>query len=160
MSAIRQTGESQNWCFKETKHAKFSLKTNISYPLISTRTCALQGVRKKYLVFWSISLQVNCSFELQKKIFSKSCVWIPGQGTLNKFFLYFHQILQTGFQYPFFGGQKVKDRFNLRSSRPAVFCKKVILSSFAKFTGKRLWKSLWHRCFPVVFTKVLRTSFL
>ena len=35
-SVIRQKGESQNGCFKKTKHAKFSEK----------RTCAYQGVRK------------------------------------------------------------------------------------------------------------------
>ena len=35
-SVIRQKVESQNWCFKKTKHAKFSKKTNISYPLIRT----------------------------------------------------------------------------------------------------------------------------
>ena len=35
-SMIRQKGESQNGCFKKTKHAKFSEKKN-SYPLIRTR---------------------------------------------------------------------------------------------------------------------------
>ena len=44
-SVIRQKGESQNWCFKKTKHVKFSEKTNLSNPLICTRTCAYQGVR-------------------------------------------------------------------------------------------------------------------
>ena len=43
-SVIRQKGESQNGCFKNTKHAKFSEK-HISNPLIRTRTCAYQGVR-------------------------------------------------------------------------------------------------------------------
>ena len=33
-SVIRQKGESQNGCFKKTRHAKFSKKTNIFYPLI------------------------------------------------------------------------------------------------------------------------------
>ena len=65
-----------------------------------------------------------------------------------------------------------------RSSRPDVFCKKVILRSFAKFTGKQLcqslffnkvadlrpstsWKKrLWHSCFPVSFVKFVRTPFL
>ena len=36
-SVIRQKGESQNGCFKKTKHTKFSKKPNISYPLIRTR---------------------------------------------------------------------------------------------------------------------------
>ena len=44
-SVIRQKGESQNGCFKKTKHVKFSEKTNISNPLIRTPTCAYQGVR-------------------------------------------------------------------------------------------------------------------
>ena len=41
---IRQKGKSQNGGNK-TKHAKFSEKINVSYPLIHTRTCAYQGVR-------------------------------------------------------------------------------------------------------------------
>ena len=36
-SVIRQKGESQNRCFEKTKYAKFSEKTNISYPLRWTR---------------------------------------------------------------------------------------------------------------------------
>ena len=58
-----------------------------------------------------------------------------------------------------------------------VFCKKWVLRNFAKFTGKRLCKSLffnkvacwgrrfllkkrlWHRCFPVNFAKFLRILF-
>ena len=38
-------GESQNGGKKKTKHAKFSEKGNISYPLIRTRACVYQGVR-------------------------------------------------------------------------------------------------------------------
>ena len=62
-----------------------------------------------------------------------------------------------------------------RSSRSEVFCKKVVLRNFAKFTGKHLCQSLffnkvaglrpvtllkkrlWHRYFPVNFPKFLRT---
>ena len=65
-----------------------------------------------------------------------------------------------------------------RNSRQEVFCKKVVLRNFAKFTGKHLCKNLffnkvaglryatlleeilWHRCFPVKFAKFLRTPFL
>ena len=55
-----------------------------------------------------------------------------------------------------------------RSSRSDVFCKKVILRSFAKFTGKQLCQSLFfnkvaglrHIYFPVNFAKFLRTLFL
>ena len=36
-SVIRQKGESQNGCFKKTKHVEFSEKTNISNPLIRVR---------------------------------------------------------------------------------------------------------------------------
>ena len=60
-------------------------------------------------------------------------------------------------------------------SRPEVFCKKGALKNFTKFTGKHLCQSLlfnkvagmspatllkttlWHRCFPAVFMKFLRT---
>ena len=42
-----------------------------------------------------------------------------------------------------------------RSSRSEVFYKKGALRSFAKFTGKHLCQSLWHRCFPVNFAKIL-----
>ena len=64
-----------------------------------------------------------------------------------------------------------------RSSRPEVFCRKGVLRNFTKFTGKHLCQSLlfnkvaglrpatllkrrlWHRCFPVNFTKFQRTPF-
>ena len=65
-----------------------------------------------------------------------------------------------------------------RSSRPEVFCRKVVLRNFSKITGKDLCqdfffnkvaalrpatllkKRLWHRCFPVNYEKFLRTHFL
>ena len=43
-----------------------------------------------------------------------------------------------------------------------VLLKKVVVRSFAKFTGNRPWpatllkKRLWHRCFPVNFEKLLK----
>ena len=61
---------------------------------------------------------------------------------------------------------------------PEMFYKKVVLGNFAKFTGKHLChshffnkvadlspatlfkKRLWHRCFPINFSKFLRTPFL
>ena len=36
-------------------------------------------------------------------------------------------------------------------------CKKDVLKSFTKFTGKHLFRRLWHRCFPVNFVKLLKT---
>ena len=68
--------------------------------------------------------------------------------------------------------------WNLRNSRPEVFCKEAVLRSFTKFTGKHLYQSLffnkatglrsstllkkrlWDRCFPVNFVKFLRIPFL
>ena len=65
-----------------------------------------------------------------------------------------------------------------QNSVKPVFCKKDVLRNFAKFTGKHLCQSLfcnkvaglrsatllkkrlWHRCFPVSFSKFLRTPFL
>ena len=56
-----------------------------------------------------------------------------------------------------------------KSSRTEFFFKNVVLKNFAKFTGKHLCQSLrpatllkkrlWYRCFPVSFTKFLRTPF-
>ena len=55
----------------------------------------------------------------------------------------------------------------VRSIRPEVSCKKVVLRNFIKFTGKHLCQSLFfdkvaglrYRCFPVNFVKFLGTSF-
>ena len=56
-----------------------------------------------------------------------------------------------------------------RSSRREVVCKKGPLRNLVRFTGKHLWQSLsatlskkrlWRRCFPVNFSKSLRTPFL
>ena len=55
-SVIRQKGESQNGCFKKTKHAKFSEK----------RTCAYQGI--KMFVFrkiWRALFPWNTHFEIR-----------------------------------------------------------------------------------------------
>ena len=61
---------------------------------------------------------------------------------------------------------------NSKSSRFQVFFKIVVLRHFTNFTEKLLWwslflielqalskKRIWHRCFPVKFTKFLRTTF-
>ena len=74
----------------------------------------------------------------------------------------------------------------IRRQPSEVFCKRGVLRTFAKFTGKHLCQSiffnkrkkgkiffdkdlrpatllkkiLWHRCFPVNFAKFLRTPFL
>ena len=44
-SVIRQKDESQNGCFRKTKHVKFSEKRTFFYPMIRTCTCAYQGVK-------------------------------------------------------------------------------------------------------------------
>ena len=57
------------------------------------------------------------------------------------------------------------------SSRPEVFCEKLVLRNLVKFTGKHLCqilfrnkvilrKKLWHRCFPVNFAKFLTTPLI
>ena len=49
-SVLRQKGESQNGCFKKTKHTKFSEKRTFLTPWYAhTRTCAYEG--KKYSFF-------------------------------------------------------------------------------------------------------------
>ena len=65
----------------------------------------------------------------------------------------------------------------MQKQPPEVFYKKCILKNLEKFTGKHLYQSLffnkvaslgpatllkkrlWHRCFPVNFSKFLRTLF-
>ena len=60
---------------------------------------------------------------------------------------------------------------NPKSSHQRCAVKNGVLRNFAKFTGKQLCQSpffnkvalikrLWHRCFPVDFTKFARTTFL
>ena len=71
---------------------------------------------------------------------------------------------------------KIK-HWGLRSSRPEVFCKKVVLRNFTKWKGKHvcqslffnkvaglrpanlLKKRLWHRCFPVKFCEIFKNTF-
>ena len=89
------------------------------------------------MVWWWIKL---------KSIFNKSNLFFKSASVLLNFFMN--------------GDSNVA----YRSSRPEVFCEKVVLRNFAKFTGTHLCQSLflnkvaglWYRCFPV---KVLRTSF-
>ena len=64
MSVIRQTGKSQNGCFKKTKPTKFFRKTNISYPLI--RTVLIRG--QEMFVFrkiWRALFSRNPRFEIR-----------------------------------------------------------------------------------------------
>ena len=56
-SVIRQKGESENECSKKTKHTKFSEKTNISYPLIRTRTY-VSSESLACFVFWKTCFEI------------------------------------------------------------------------------------------------------
>ena len=70
------------------------------------------------------------------------------------------------------------DKMSLcRSSRPEVFCKKDVFKNFAKFAWKQLRQSLffnkvaclrpvtllkkrlWHRCFPMNFSEISKSTF-
>ena len=82
------------------------------------------------------------------------------------------------FPYKKFNCQNQKRCPFFRSSRSEVFCKNGVLKNFAKFTEKQLCQSVffnkvaglrpatflkkrfWHRCFPMIFGKFLRTIFL
>ena len=98
----------------------------------------------------------------------KAYLYYIGKKIKNFFFPYTYRIKYS---------KQLTTNFN-KSSRPEVFCRKGVLSNFAKFTGKYLCqgllfnkvaglrpatllkKRLWHKCFPVNFTKFLRTPFL
>ena len=62
-SVIRQKGESQNGCL-ENKARQIFQKTNISYPLIRTHTCAYEEVRN-----------VRFSENLTRFVFLKDSFW-------------------------------------------------------------------------------------
>ena len=87
---------------------------------------------------------------------------------LNIFFTFFLSVVDSTFYKSTIKSNCILllCHVRLRSSRQELFCKKVVLRNFAKFTGKCLCrvsffkKRLWHRCFPVNFAKILRTSFL
>ena len=55
-------------------------------------------------------------------------------------------------------------RYHIQKQPPELLCKKCVLRNFAIFTGKQacnfIKKETRHRCFPVNFTKFLRTPFL
>ena len=70
MPVIRQKGESQNGCFKKTKHAKFSEKRTfltLWYTHVCTRTCAYQGVRNVrfpenlacFFFYWNTRFEIS-----------------------------------------------------------------------------------------------------
>ena len=62
---IRQNGKSQNRCYKKTKHAKFSKKTNIFYLMIRTRTCAFQGGKKcSFIGKFGVLFSCNTHFKI------------------------------------------------------------------------------------------------
>ena len=93
----------------------------------------------------------------------------------------FHRTFITGYFRPVNIAKFLRTGFFYRTSPEAVVCKTFlkidILKSFAKFIGKHLcWslflknlqaealqlhkKRLQHRCFPVKFSKLLRTPLL
>ena len=99
-------------------------------------------------------------------------LFICGCSHVNKWFLLWSWRCKTDIRFciPY-----VNMSF-FRSSLPNVFCKTGVLRNFAKFTEKSLSQSLffnkvvgaatlfnkrlWHRYFPVKFSKFLRTHFL
>ena len=63
--------------------------------------------------------------------------------------------------------QTILQSWNIRSSRPEVFCKKAFVeilqnsqeNTCASVPAALSKKRFWHRCFPVNFAKFLRTPF-
>ena len=64
-------------------------------------------------------------------------------------------VLSSNFYFDIYFWTNCNDRW----SRPEVFCKKGFLRNFAKFTGKHLRQSIWHRYFPVNFVKFYKHLF-
>ena len=114
---------------------------------------------------WSFPLRISSVNVTKSKLFVQCSVFWTQMSAI-KFQNISHQVINLW--------SLLKDR----SSHPEVFYQKGILKSFAKFTGKNLWESLffnnvaslkpatllkkrfWHMCFPLNFGKFLRTYFL
>ena len=92
-SVIKQKGESQNGGNKKN-HANFSEKTNISYPLILTRTCAYQGIRNTRGFFGKFSvLFFSCYLRFDIRPFTL----LPTNfNTKRSFISYVRKIFQKG----------------------------------------------------------------
>ena len=59
-------GRISKWVFQENKARRIFRKTNISYPLIRTRTCAYQGVRNvRFWKIWHDLFSWNTRFEIR-----------------------------------------------------------------------------------------------
>ena len=87
-SVIRQKGESQNGCFKKTKHAKFSEKQIFltawyEHIRVRTRTYAYQGVR---IVPFSENLA--CFVFLRHRFWDSPFCFIVDDNTISKVFRY------------------------------------------------------------------------
>ena len=133
--------------FPEIKARQIFRKTNISDPLIRTRTCAYQGVIN---IHFSESL---ASFVFLKHPFWDSPICLI---TVEKYYNsletkhVFEERERVCFEWIRKNTQELSDeklrvtakKHQFRSC-PEVFGKKGILRNFAKFTGKHLCQSLF-----------------
>ena len=83
-SVIRQKGECQDGGNKKINHAEFSEKTNISQPLIRTRTCAYQGITKA-----RFSVRIRDQEMLVSRKYSPFCL------ITNEFYSSYCLVLET-----------------------------------------------------------------
>ena len=79
-------------------------------------------------VVYQISLETNCAEVLQKQ--------------LKVLDMVLNTLLSHKLSTYYYNTEVCKDPNDYRSSRPEVFCKKVVLRNFAKFAGKHLYQSL------------------
>ena len=118
-SVIRQNGESQDGCFKKTNCSQIFRKTNISYPLICTRT---------YIVLEEQDLQQLYYKYFQLMVLEKPCL-------LRCYYKYYHyrwRAVQTLFKFYSILSDN-SSTFTLRSNMEG----KVIFRSFCLFNNYR-----------------------
>ena len=102
---------------------------------------------------------IKLFFHIKTFFFANNVYFVKKQIFFQKKIIFFNLVLQQMNNH----------------SRPTVFCKKGVLTNFAKFTGEHKYQSLffnkvaglrpaallkkrfWHRCFPMNFVK--RTPF-
>ena len=86
-SVIRQKSESQNGCFKKTKHVEFSEKRTFLTPRYAdVRTCAYQGVRNVcFSENWRVLFSWISRFEIHRiELYIKQETKVDKKDTLKK----------------------------------------------------------------------------
>ena len=163
----------ENNCYRVPLKKRYKLKSRSFTKLVLRRGCFYvklqQNTRKQLLLYCNSSNKITIFYRIYvfriflsyKVYFSRAQRIYMTAGEESGRFLFSSKDSDSCF----------------RNGRPEVFCKKGVLGNFAKLTGKHLCQSLffnkvaglcpaatllkkrlWQKCFPVNFSKFLRTA--